>query len=71
MADNSSVSASSVRDSFAFRQGDVDTMLLMRKSLTKEEMKSIMMRVKDKRVHSFRGKMDSVRFQFLKNDVDR
>lgn len=53
------------------KAGDVDTMLLMKQNLSPKEISQLMSRIKHKRVHSFIGKMDSVRFAFLQDDLDR
>ena len=56
---------------FSNRAGDVDTMLLMKQNLSPQEISQLMSRIKNKRVHSFMGKMDSVRFAFLRDELDR
>jgi hypothetical protein len=53
------------------RAGDVDTMLLMRQNLSPQELHAVMGRIKEQRTHSFKGKLDNMRFAFLQEDLDR
>jgi len=39
--------------------------------MSPKELQLVMGRIKEQRTHSFKGKLDNMRFAFLQDDLDR